>query len=222
VAELVVWRHGRSEWNVSGRFQGQLDSALDAVGRAQAALAASALAAQAPSVIVSSDSSRAFDTAALLAAACGLEVTVDKGLREVDLGEWSGLTRAQVEARFPEQYADWLAGRDARPGGGETYAEAGARAAAAVLGYLAGELAGPVVAVTHGGTGRSMVMDLLGLPPEPRSRFAPLGNARWAELRRIGDGWSLLSYNVGPDGLDSAEVALDAEPSGWRPGSGAG
>ncbi len=186
-------------------------------------MAAEALAALVPAAIVSSDATRALDTARALSLVSGVPVVPDRALREIDLGEWSGLTRAEVEARFPGNYADWLAGRDSPRGSGETYAEAGRRARVAVLAHLAAvDRPGPLVAVTHGGTGRNLVLDLLGIAGDSRSRLAPLGNARWAELYRRHGGWTLSAYNTGPDRLDSADLALDAGDPGWQPAAGGG
>jgi broad specificity phosphatase PhoE len=193
-ADLVVWRHGRTEWNDTGRFQGHLDTALDAVGHAQSRAAALVLSATfRPAAVVSSDLARARDTAAYL----GLPVTPDARLREIDVGEWGGLTRPEIEARFPETYAAWLRGDpDVRREGGETLPEVAARAVAAVREQF-DSVAGPLVAVTHGGTSRALVLSLLGVPLAHGSAFVALGNARWATLVRHGDGWRLTAYNAG-------------------------
>jgi len=90
---IVCLRHGQTLWNVEKRFQGHTDIALDETGVAQAARAASLLAALRPTMIVSSDLRRAFDTASALARLTGLDVAVDKALRERGGGEWEGLTR---------------------------------------------------------------------------------------------------------------------------------
>ena len=90
VTRLLPWRHGETEWNAAGRVQGQLDPELSDVGRAQAAVAAPRLAEQRPDAIVASDLRRAADTAAVLAALTGLEVTLDARLRERFHGEWQG------------------------------------------------------------------------------------------------------------------------------------
>ncbi len=206
-----MWRHGQSEWNVTGRFQGQLESPLDAVGVAQAATAAAALALLRPAAILTSDLARARDTAAALSELTGVPAVPEPRLREVDVGEWGGLTRAEVEARFPEQYAAWLSGEDSTHGRGETFAQVAVRAREAVLEHLDSVAGGPLVAVTHGGTGRSLVVAMLGLDPVVRHRFAPLGNGRWAALARGTAGWSLSAYNTGPDELETP-VALDAAP----------
>jgi probable phosphoglycerate mutase len=85
---LVLWRHGQTQWNADGRFQGQSDIPLDAVGEQQAERAARLLAGLRPDGIVSSDLSRAMATAAPLARLTGLTVTTDKDLRERYGGLW--------------------------------------------------------------------------------------------------------------------------------------
>jgi probable phosphoglycerate mutase len=195
---VVLLRHGRTEWNASGRFQGQLDSPLDVIGRAQAAAAAVAVAPMRPDVIVTSDLSRAADTAAAVAAEAGVRVVPDARLREIDLGAWQGLTRAEARERFPDEYTAWQAGADERRGGGETYAEVGARAVECVTEWVDRLGAGALVAaVTHGGTARAAIGTLLGLDPDTWWRLAPLGNCRWSLLGDIGRGWRLEEHNAG-------------------------
>jgi glucosyl-3-phosphoglycerate phosphatase len=194
----VLLRHGRTEWNATGKFQGQMDSPLDGIGRAQAAAAAVAVAPMRPDAIVSSDLSRAADTAAVVSAECGVPVTMDECLREIYLGSWQGLTRSEARERFPEEYAAWQSGSDARRGDGETYAEVGERAAACIADWL--DRLGPgslLLAVTHGGTARATIGTLLDMPPDPWWRLAPLGNCRWSLLGDIGRGWRLEEHNAG-------------------------
>ena len=195
---VLLLRHGRTEWNASGRFQGQLDSPLDLIGKAQAAGAAVAVAPMRPDAIVSSDLSRTADTANAVAAEVGLSVSLDPRLREINLGEWEGLTRAEARARFPTEYASWQAGSDERRGGGETYAEVGARASECIVERL--DELGPgalLVAVTHGGTARATIGTLLGFDPDLYWRLAPLGNCRWSLLSDMGRGWRLEEHNAG-------------------------
>ncbi|HVF04244.1 MAG TPA: histidine phosphatase family protein [Frankiaceae bacterium] len=208
-ADLIVWRHGRTEWNDLGVFQGQADPPLDAVGHAQARAAAVVLAAFEPRVIVSSDLARARDTAAYLASSTGLPLTLDERLREMDVGEWSGRTREEIAQRFPETYAAWMDGADVRREGGENMADLAARVSESLREHLADAGRGRVVVVTHGGTARVAVLSLLGLPVECWSGFSVLANARWAALDRRRAGWRLMAYNVG--------VAAEQGP----PGSGA-
>ncbi len=194
----MLWRHGRTEWNARGRFQGQLDPPLDATGRAQTQVAAAVLSTLRLAALVSSDQQRALDTAATLGVRIGLPPRPDPRLREIGLGCWQGLTREQARERFPAEYAAWAGGADVRRGGGETYAEVGVRAVAAVRAALAAVPAGStLVCVTHGGTARAAIGTLLELAPASWWRLAPLGNARWSVLVETGRGWRLEEHNAG-------------------------
>jgi probable phosphoglycerate mutase len=196
VPRLLVWRHGRTAWNAAGRFQGQLDPPLDAVGRAQADRAAPYLRATglspADTVVVSSDLVRAAATATALTDLLGIPLRIDPRLREHGMGCWEGLTRDEVEQRYPDQYADWLAGRPVRGRGGEEPEHVGDRAVAAL-----GDLppAGAAVVVTHGGTAGRLVERLLGLGADHRRVVGPLANCAWSELVFQGTRWRLISHN---------------------------
>lgn len=210
VRRLLVWRHGRTEWNATGRFQGQLDPPLDDEGRAQAARTAPLLAAALRGedvVLVSSDLQRAVDTAAALAPLLGRPLRIDERLREHGLGSWEGLTRDEVETQLPGQYADWLAGRPVPGRGGEAQADVAARALAAVADLPPASAA---VLVTHGGTAGRLVEALLGLGPEHRRVFGPLGNCHWSELSFQASGWRLMKHNL---------AAPAAGPREGRPGA---
>ena len=196
VRRLLVWRHGRTEWNATGRFQGQLDPPLDDEGRAQAARTAPYLAAVLrgeATVLVSSDLRRALDTAGALAALLDVPVRVDERLREHGLGSWEGLTREEVAARHPDQYDDWISGRPVPGRGGEAQADVVARALAAVADLPPAAVA---VLVTHGGTAGRLIEGLLGLGPEHRRVFGPLGNCHWSELSFQASGWRLMRHNT--------------------------
>lgn len=216
VDHVILWRHGRTDWNMQRRFQGQADAALDAVGRAQARTAAHHLAALGPRAIVSSDLARAVQTAAELATLTGLPVRCDPRLRERSLGRWEGLTRDEVRRRYPTEYADWASGQPGRRGGGELPSEVAERAVAGLadLPGLADALdpdgplgpadppgsadsAGPVVLVTHSATVVALIGYLLDLPGSHWLAIAPLANCHWSELRREDAGWRLRSHNVG-------------------------
>ena len=200
----MLWRHGRTEWNATGRIQGQLDSPLDPVGIEQAPAAAAVLATLSPALIVSSDLQRAALTADALAGRLGMSVRWDERLREINLGAWQGLTREEVEQKFPDEWASWMSGTDVRRGGGETYTEVGERGAAAVLEALA-STDGLVVAVTHGGTARSTIGVLLELDPTSWWRLGPLGNCRWSVLVDSDQGWRLVEHNAGVPEVAVAE-----------------
>ena len=98
VRRLVMMRHGQTEHNLGSRMQGQLDTELTELGRAQAVAAAAALAKHQPLLIVSSDLRRAYDTAVALGERTGLPVGVDERLRETHLGDWQGMTHTEIDA----------------------------------------------------------------------------------------------------------------------------
>ena len=197
VPRLILWRHGRTEWNAEGRFQGRLDPPLDEVGRRQAVEAAPHLIASAglgaDAVVVSSDLERAADTAAAITALLGVPLLLDPRLREHGMGSWEGLTRDEVAATYPEQYADWLAGRPVQGRGGEEPEEVAERALAALRDLPPARVA---VVVTHGGTSGRLVERLLGLGSGQRRMFGPLGNCSWSELQEQSGSWRLMRHNV--------------------------
>jgi probable phosphoglycerate mutase len=215
---LVVWRHGRTEWNASGRFQGQLDPPLDEVGAAQAMAAAKALTTLEPDLVVASDLQRAAATGMTLADAAGCPIRFDDRLRETSLGTWEGLTRAEVEQRYPEDYAAWTAGTLQRRGGGETREEVAQRMLPVVAELEsetteAGEPVDTAVIATHGGAALGLVGALVGLPREHWGALAVLGNCRWAELKRTRKGWRIAAYNaMAQQDLAELPPALDVEP----------
>ncbi|MBB3675921.1 histidine phosphatase family protein [Modestobacter versicolor] len=196
VRRLLVWRHGRTEWNATGRFQGQLDPPLDDEGRAQAARTAPFLAAalrNEDTVLVSSDLQRAVDTAQALAPLLGAPLRIDERLREHGLGSWEGLTRDEVAERHPDQYEQWVSGQPVPGRGGEAQADVAARALAAVADLPPASTA---VLVTHGGTAGRLLEALLGLGSEHRRVFGPLGNCHWSELSFQASGWRLMRHNL--------------------------
>jgi probable phosphoglycerate mutase len=221
VPRLLVWRHGRTEWNAHGRFQGQLDPPLDDEGRAQATRTAPQLAdllADRRTAVVASDLQRARETAGVLAALLGVPLQVDARLREHGLGCWEGLTREEVAERHPEQYADWLAGRPVRGRGGESADSVAARALAAVAALPPVDVA---VLVTHGGTAGRLIEMLLGLGVDQRRIFGPLGNCAWSELTVQGSRWRLMRHNVAaprPGGGSAADPLSAGRRSGAVPG----
>ena len=139
----------------------------------------------------------------------------DRRLREIDLGHWQGLTSDEARRRFPAEHAAWRRGEDVRRGGGETYAEAGARAATC-LRELVAELPGgsTALAVTHGGTARGAIGVLLELPAAHWWRLAPLGNACWSMLIEGERGWRLGRHNAAAgEGAVAGAHDLGAAPA---------
>ncbi len=189
---LVLWRHGQTQWNVDGRFQGQSDIPLDAVGEQQAERAARLLAGLRPDAIVSSDLVRAMATAAPLARLTGLTVTTDKDLRERFGGLWEGLTDTEIRTRYPAEHAAWI------PPGGESSAIVAERAGAALERIAAGMAPGTlVVVVSHGAAIRLGAARLLGFPEDLWGAVGPLANCAWSVLGRRRSRWRLLEHNAG-------------------------
>jgi broad specificity phosphatase PhoE len=198
---VIVLRHGRTAWNAERRFQGQADPPLDEVGRAQAYEVASLVAALGPQIILTSDLQRATQTAVPLAQLAGLEVVADKGLRERSLGHWEGLTRDDVEARYPDEFTDWVSGRDVSRRGGETREQVAERARAVFESLPDVDVA---VLVTHSATAMALCASVLGLTQEIHV-LSPLANCHWSELRHDEADtthipWRLRSHNVGAPG----------------------
>ena len=193
----MLWRHGQTVWNAERRFQGQSDIPLDQTGQAQAERAARLLAALRPDLIISSDLSRASATAAPLARLTGLEVTLDKDLRERHGGGWEGLNDAEIRARYPVEHASWS------PPDGEPSAVVAERVAAA-LQRIADRLAdghdgasGLAVVVSHGAALRLGMSRFLGLPEESFNVLGPLDNCSWSVLGQRRGHWRLLEHNAG-------------------------
>ncbi len=198
---VLLLRHGRTQWNAESRYQGQADPPLDDIGLAQAYEAAALLAALRPGAIVSSDLRRATQTAAPLSEITGVKVQVDARLRERSLGHWEGLTRGEVQKLYPEEFAEWLAGRDVSSRGGESRAALAERSVAAFRDLPEVEVA---VVVTHSATAMALCSALLGLSQELHV-LGPLANCHWSELRcgeASGEGafWRLRAHNAGPPG----------------------
>jgi probable phosphoglycerate mutase len=198
VADLVLLRHGRTDWNASRRIQGQSDSQLDELGHAQAAAVAPVLAELGPGVLWSSDSDRTRDTAAYVASACGLTPTYDARLREYSFGAYEGLYHHEFQAADPAAYRafttlDWDA-----VSGAERHDDVAARMTEALT-----ELAalvpsdGVALAVSHGAAIRTAIGALLGWDAEQALTLRGMDNCGYAVLRRSDADapWRLHAYN---------------------------
>lgn len=190
---LSLVRHGQTPWNVDGRWQGHGDPALTVYGRAQAERLAKDLS-EGPKLewtrVISSDLARASETAKILASKLRLPIEYDDRLRELDVGEWSGLTRAQIELRDPSTLAEFQTGEpNVRPGGGESRVEIRERAhhfIEDVIKRYAGE---HMIVVTHLGVIRAL---LPGAEPNNADRIQVVAEELAARpvdrVRRAEDG----------------------------------
>lgn len=198
MSRVILWRHGNTDWNNQNRFQGQTDVPLNERGVAEAAAAAAKLALLKPDLLISSDLSRAVNTAAALAKVTGLPVERDMRLRERNFGEWETLTGPEVEQKFPEAFARWRAGDPTPAEYIERVADLGKRVAETVRQAAERVPDGLAVLVTHGGSVKWGVAALLGWPEEAGETLRGIGNCHHAELVLDSKrGWVLVSYNVG-------------------------
>ena len=166
---IFLARHGETEWNRVGRWQGKTDIPLSDVGRAQAQQLRERMRGRGIGRVYASDLGRARETAHIVAASLGLTpVTLDARLRERGFGCFEGLTRAECELHHPEAWSRYLADRRSTPPDAEPQAEVVARMMSALTDIAAATPDdGAVLAVSHGGAIRSFVHAVTGLTPPP-------------------------------------------------------
>lgn len=199
---LILWRHGQTSWNSTGRFQGQADIPLYATGEQQARSAAPVLAGYRPTRIIASDLVRAQQTAGELAGLTGLEVETDARFREIHVGEWEGLTIADVMRLDPDFIAREVAGGDSRRGEtGESTGEVARRIADALSDVVDHAPDGEVIVVTmHGLAIRVGAAAFLGLDLQQARLFGGLDNCGWVVLDHHPSGmWRVMGYNLVAD-----------------------
>ena len=149
----VLWliRHGQTDWNVEGRYQGQADLPLNEAGILQAESAAAQVARLPVAAIFASDLVRAHRTAEIIAARLGLPVQEDARLREINQGEWEGLLVSEIASRYAGQIGRFRANpMTARAPGGETVAEVASRLASAANEISRRYAGQQVLIVSHG------------------------------------------------------------------------
>jgi glucosyl-3-phosphoglycerate phosphatase len=219
VRQLVMVRHGQTEFNAGSRMQGQLDTELSDLGRAQAVAVAEVLGKRHPLLIVSSDLRRAYETAVVLGERTGSPLVVDERLRETHLGNWQGMTHGEVDAAAPGARVEWRNDATWVPHGGESRIDVARRSSPVVAELVesqsdwgADEPDRPVVLVAHGGLIAALTAKLLGLPADNWPVLGGMGNASWVQLsgHSAADAsledirWRLDVWNA------SAQVADDA------------
>jgi broad specificity phosphatase PhoE len=194
---IVLVRHGRTAWNAERRIQGQLDVELDATGLEQARAVAPLIAALDPVLVWSSDLARARQTAETIAKEAGLVPTYDERLREFRLGDYQGMTHAELDARDPAAFDLFQRGEWDTIPGADTTREVAARFTAAVSDLAAALGPGETgVAVSHGAATRSGLVTFLGWPLELAHDLRALGNCARVVLEERSTGqWALASYN---------------------------
>lgn len=215
VTHFTLVRHGETAWNANGRWQGHAHVPLNETGRTQAQLLAEHLKSKGVGfkAIITSDSMRAAQTAEKIGAALGIPVLRDARLREIDIGEWQGLTADEVRAWDPERYHavdldPWLVKRP----GGESGADVGARAMACLEEHGQDAHGGHLIAVSHGGTIRNLLQHL----SLARADRVVVGNTSCSLLVRglaeCGAArWDLHTFNA-MEHLDTAGLRVEVEP----------
>ncbi len=189
VRQLVMLRHGQTEFNAGSRMQGQLDTELSELGIQQAVAVAEVLGKRHPRLIVSSDLRRAYDTAVVLGERTGSPLVVDERLRETHLGDWQGMTHGEVDAAAPCARIAWRNEATWAPHGGESRVDVARRALPLIAELVrsetdwgAEEPERPVVLVAHGGLIAALTAKLLDLPVDNWPVLGGMGNASWVQL----------------------------------------
>ena len=192
---FLLIRHGETDWNAAGRWQGHADIPLNKRGQQQAKALAARLAGQPISAIISSDLQRTAQTAVPLATAHNLPIIHDPIWRERDVGQFSGLTTAEIIEQLPEVWEARVNGV-MNPPGGELYEQFHERAARAFAGLTAVYKNGETVAIiSHGGTLGAVISHVLGIPPTQHPRFSLRGNTGISTIEVGEHGTRLLGLN---------------------------
>ncbi|MCF8589494.1 histidine phosphatase family protein [Gordonia liuliyuniae] len=190
VRRLILLRHGQTVYNATQRMQGQLDTDLSDLGVEQARIAGESMATRSPLVILASDLRRAHETAMAVGTVTGQDVTTDQRLRETHLGDWQGMTHADVDAAMPGARRHWRDDATWSPPGGESRVDVAARMVPVVAELVAGlddwgngsDPDAPVVLVAHGGCIAALTASLLGLPVANWPILGGLANTAWVQL----------------------------------------
>ena len=194
MTDVILIRHGETDWNVQGRFQGQIDVPLNALGQRQAARMAERLAQERVDVFYCSDLLRTRQTAEPAALKLKLAAAPDAGLREQHFGILEGLSFDEVQAQHPQYLAEWLRhDPDYALPEGESVRSFHARVVGAVR-SLAELHAGQTLAVvTHGGVLDMLFRTVHGLPLHG-PRDCPIPNAGLNRLRLQGGRFEIVSW----------------------------
>jgi broad specificity phosphatase PhoE len=197
-ARLILVRHGVTDWNREGRWQGRLDPPLSDDGRREARLVAARIADDRElraARIVSSTLGRASQTAELIGAAVGVDVELDQRLMEIGAGEWEGRTHDELEATDGDRYRAWRSqDSDARPPGGESLEVAIGRVRELLAEIAAGSGPWPTLVVSHGGILRVLANLLFDLPGGWMWNL-DVDNASVSVAARMGERWRLERWN---------------------------
>ncbi|NJN15231.1 MAG: histidine phosphatase family protein [Oscillochloris sp.] len=205
---LFLIRHGETDWNMQGRWQGHADVPLNDIGRRQAALVAARLRDESVvfDAIYSSDLARAFQTAWEIGAAVKVAVQLLPSLREIDLGNWSGLTYEEMREKYPTEIALLDQGQDIPRGGAETLAAMQRRVVEAVDAIAAHHKGECLALVTHGGCIRMMLAHAERFAGDGFKRYPHIGNTSISVVTIVDGRWQIERVN------DMQHLEAQAEP----------
>lgn len=202
-SRLVFVRHGQTDYNIGGRVQGQIDIALNDVGRKQAEVMGPYVAEYEPTLIVSSDLSRAWDTASEIARHTSCELVSDERIRERAFGQLEGLSIDELTRDFAEEYRVWKDTGECPKAGVESRAAVGERFVAAIAERVSHET-GTYVFVSHGSAIVQAITHLLGLEPSAWNGFRGPNNCHWSVVDQANRPpyWRVIAHNLGVGGID--------------------
>lgn len=207
MTEITLIRHGETEWNLSGRWQGHADSPLSPRGVAQAQALAERMRKEVTDFVFVSDLERAQHTARLAGSLAKWSFNLMPELRERDIGVLEGLTTDEMLEKQPEVYQSFLdGGPDYQPPDGESFREFSERCFHAVE-CLAQKYPGKkIVVVTHGGVLGAIFRKILNIGLGAERNFALL-NCSINRIQKTSNGWNLISWGDvahlhGVDSLD--------------------
>jgi len=207
MTELILIRHGETDWNVQGRFQGQIDVPLNALGVRQAERMAERLASERVDVFYCSDLLRTRQTAAPAARRLALAAAPDAGLREQHFGVFEGLSFDEAQARHPQLLAGWMRHEpDYALPEGESVRAFHARVVGAVQALAARHAGQTLAVVTHGGV-LDMIYRTVHALPLVGPRACPIPNAGLNRLRLRGNRFEIVGW------ADDAHLAGLAMPA---------
>ncbi len=216
--EILLIRHGETDWNRLRRMQGHVDTPLNEEGLRQARALGLALAAEKPDAIYASDLMRARMTAQPAADAHQMDVRLDADLRERCYGAFEGLMYEEITQRYPEDFAAWHA-RDLHrrfPAGereAETLQEFHHRSVTVLERIARRHSQGRIIVVTHGGVLDCVYREATGMPVNARRDFetinAAINRLRWDGSRFTVEQWADMSHleAAGLDEIDRTHPA---------------
>jgi broad specificity phosphatase PhoE len=209
---VLIARHGETEWNLSRRFQGHLDSPLTKRGREQAQRLATRLTAESIAAVYSSDLGRALQTATPVAAGLGLEVVTSPLLREIDCGAWTGRFKDDLAREDPQAIQRYrITPSLHRMPGGESLADVQLRGTAFLEQAQSQDFDRPIVVITHHIVVETMLARALGLELSELWLKIPTGNCFLSELEVLDNELRALTVYDGGHLGESAQPYFEGE-----------